>query len=218
MPDTVNHESLTSTDGKLNFLLPVGSSELDSNHLTSLFTANPFDTLELRVDQKRITTAGHYDSGVLNRNSISWEPFRGPRSLLGRRGKNCQRVNSIREWNLQILHIGNPSLSPEHVSELEREGSDVGHERGRDQSISDHRQLLILVGDNVSLPSDVFISKTIDETVSQIKGLLEICSLSDDSRFLSFSLSELSFKEVHLCNNFGDAFLYNAKLFTFLRS
>jgi len=166
LADSVNHESLTSADGELNFLLPVGSSELDSNHLTSLFSANPFDTLELRIDQERIATAGHYDSRVLNRNSISWESFRGPRSLLGRRGKNCQRVNSIREWNLQILHIGNPSLSPKHVSELEREGSDVGHKRSRDQSISDHRQLFSLVGHNVSLPSDIFISKTVDETVS----------------------------------------------------
>jgi len=57
LTNRVNHEGLAGADGKLDLLEPMSSSQLNTDHLTTFFTTDPFDTLELRIDKKWVTRA-----------------------------------------------------------------------------------------------------------------------------------------------------------------
>ena len=84
MADAIDHENLARADGKLDLLLPLGGSKLDALKISSFLTANPFNTLKLRVNKERITLARDNDSSIFGGDSVSRESFSGPESLLGR--------------------------------------------------------------------------------------------------------------------------------------
>ena len=107
---------------------------------------------------------------------------------------------------------------PEFVSEVRREWSNVGYEGGRNQTVSNHSQLLILEVDNVLLPSDNLISKTINETVGQVERLLKGCSLGNDSLLLCLSFSKIVLQFVHLSDNLRYSLLNLSELLTLLIS
>lgn len=82
LSNTVDDEGLTAADSELDLLLPTGGRELDGDHLASLLTSDPLDTLELWIDEEWVTTARYDDSGVLNRDSIRRKALGGPEGTL----------------------------------------------------------------------------------------------------------------------------------------
>ena len=116
------------------------------------------------------------------------------------------------------MNVWKPRLEPQIVSKGVREGSNIRDECSREQCVTNHGKLLLLERNDVVLPSDIFVGKTIDETVSKVERLLQVSCSGDDGFFLGLSFSELCLKFVHLSDNASDSLLDNSKFFKLLFS
>jgi len=144
--------------------------------------------LELWINDEWVSVAGHHDSGVLKGDSIGWEAFCLPDSLVCVVGENCEWVNAGCAWKLPLSDIWKPGLTPKPSSEDGREWSNVRDEGSRDKGVTDHGHSLLLVLDDIVGPSGVLISETVDESVGQVELILQGLSFFLDSSLGLFGL------------------------------
>jgi hypothetical protein len=67
----LDHQDASGLESKLDFGCPVSLGELDSNHIGSDSTLDPLNTLELGIDEERVSLAGYKNSSILKRDSVS---------------------------------------------------------------------------------------------------------------------------------------------------
>jgi hypothetical protein len=181
LTDGLDHEDIAVGDGHLDLLEPGSLAELDGDHLAALTALDPLLSLELWIDDEWVPVAGHHDGGVLKGDSIGWEAFCLPDSLVCVVGKNCEWVDASCAWKLPLSDIWEPGLTPELSSEIGREWSNVGDEGGGDKGVTDHSHSLLLVLDDIVGPSGVLIGETVDESVGQVELVLQGLSFFLDS-------------------------------------
>ena len=72
LAECVNHEDLATANSQLDLLDPLPLTELNCDHFASFTAFNPLDSLELRINKKRVSAASDNNGSVFKRNSISW--------------------------------------------------------------------------------------------------------------------------------------------------
>lgn len=164
------------------------------------------------VDDERVSQAIVDNGGVLKGHSISREAFSLPSSLIGRAGKDGKGINSLGERNSLLCDIENPLALPKVSSELVVEGTDVRDEGSRQEGVSDHSHTLFSENNDVFFPTLVLVGKTADQSVGEVKFVVESLGAKLDLSLLLLSLGELVLKLLDLGHNAGDLFLDLVKL------
>jgi hypothetical protein len=186
--------------------------KLDGHHFSAFFTLNPLDALELGINEEGVTFAGHHNTGILKRDAISGQALCLPDSLVRGSGKNFKRIDTISEGNLLLNNVIKPLLRPKHGTENRVEGTDVGYESGRDQSVTNHSKTFKLESFNIGHPTYTFISKTVNETVSKRKLTSQFLGIVNDSLFLSDSFCKLLLEFINFVNDNLDFSLHFGEL------
>jgi len=85
---------------------------LDTYHLAAFTALDPLLSLKLWIDNQWVPVAGNHDGGVLEGDSIGWETFSLPDSLVCIVSENFEWVDARCAWNLLLSNIWEPGFTP----------------------------------------------------------------------------------------------------------
>jgi hypothetical protein len=92
--------------------LPTVLSQLHRNEVATFEALDPLDTLELRVNDQRVTRAFSNNGSVLQRDAIGGKTLVAPLGMVSRIRQDPKRIDAFGERNSFFSNIAQPDVLP----------------------------------------------------------------------------------------------------------